>query len=452
MIISQGLLTSVYFSFLILPNKKEISRITILVLIAQFLFLIESLKDWRETIVFVDGITKLSKELIISELIVYTIAIIGIIVISKFIKNQEAHLLQLTNLIGLIYMINSNDWLITITAWELFNISLYLLIASTGNNSESALSATIKYFLLSALTSGFFLLSVTLLYAKTGNTQYDSLKMLLSFNDSNFLIFLPILITFFFKLGAAPLHNWAPDVYDGIPSYLTLWLATISKIGVLLLLIQVSYILDNDLKNVVLLFGSFSLIIGSIGLGSQWKIKRFLAYSSISHIGFLLIAWIVSIDSYFYYLIIYSITSQLLFTILLSISLSHNIEITSINQLSGIFKQNQIQGVVIAFAFFSLAGIPPLAGFYAKLMVLKGIFHLGYYSLGIIAILTSAISAANYLSIIRTTNFDLPYYSIAITINSTLSYVISLLSTFLLLFSLNSAQFLSLITFIINLS
>jgi len=148
-------------------------------------------------------------------------------------RRPEIYLLILSNVIGLIYLISSNDWLITVVAWELFNLSLYLLV-SINSDAEAALSAAIKYFLLSALTTTFLLLAVALLYALTGSTHYDHLT--LSFTmmaDPSFSWPLMLMIvTFFFKLGAAPFHNWAPDLYDSVPTTITAWMTHIPKLAV----------------------------------------------------------------------------------------------------------------------------------------------------------------------------------------------------------------------------
>lgn len=237
-------------------------------------------------------------------------------------------MLILTNLIGFIYMITSNDWLITILSWELYNISIYLLIGTYGNKIESSLSATIKYFLLSAITTGFLLLSLALIYTKTGSTHYDNINVIMNYDKID-IILLPMLFTFLFKLGVTPLHNWVPDIYDNIPTPLTLWLATISKLGILFLFLQINFLfLDyTNLVNLIFVLSIFSMIIGSIGLMNQYKIKRFIAYSSISHMGYILIGLLLFKVSFIYYLIIYTLTVLGLFAILLSISIYEKREI-----------------------------------------------------------------------------------------------------------------------------
>ena len=149
-------------------------------------------------------------------------------------RRPEIYLLILSNVIGLIYLISSNDWLITVVAWELVNLSLYLLVSINGD-AEAALSAALKYFLISALTTTFLLLAVALLYALTGCTHYDHLSLSFSMMNANSAKVWPVLlmiVTFLFKLGAAPFHNWAPDLYDGVPTTITAWMTNLPKLAV----------------------------------------------------------------------------------------------------------------------------------------------------------------------------------------------------------------------------
>jgi NADH-ubiquinone oxidoreductase chain 2 len=252
-------------------------------------------------------------------------------------------------------------------------------------------------------------------------------------------------IGFLFKVAAAPLHNWAPDVYDGVPTIVTSWLTTMPKISIFVFLLELqsglegsfeslSLLLGDDSsiniwKNLLLIASILSLIIGTVVGLSQYRIKRLLAYSTISHVGFLLLALAInteeSIESFLFYLIQYSLTNVNTFLILLafgyilSTSKSYLLanrtsnkqsinttDIQFIDQLKGQFKENPLLGLSLALCLFSMAGIPPLIGFFAKQMVLYSSTHGGYYFLSIIAILVSVISASYYLKIIRVIYFD----------------------------------------------
>ena len=191
------------------------------------------------------------------------------------------------------------------------------------------------------------------------------------------------------------------------------------------------------------------MIVGSIGLGSQFKIKRFLTYSSISHLGFMLLALAsLQMDSFLYYAFIYFINSITIFTVLLTLGQIHGREITFIHQISGLWKMNIPLALVLALSIFSLAGIPPISGFFGKLIVLEAYLSQDWITISIIAILTSVISSANYLYLVKVSLFDHPtsmvYRPIGLT--PSISYLISGLFAFSILFMLQPAELLILLT------
>ena len=204
----------------------------------------------------------------------------------------ESYLIFLTNLLGITAVISSNDMIFTIINWELFNFSLYLIV-SINSYSESSLSNALKYFILSAFSTAFFILGISIIYYFTGSTHYDAIMLNFSQDSNSFMDVACILIlfTFLFKLSAAPFYHWAPDLYDGLNTNISIWMMIIPKITILSLLYLLKDILIIKSTSIFLFIsGIFSLIIGSLALTQQWNIKRFFAYSSISHIGFILLA------------------------------------------------------------------------------------------------------------------------------------------------------------------
>lgn len=367
-----------------------------------------------------DGIQKINKTKIIIELYIQGLALIIIAAQNYYHYNQqnstfsELYLILLTNILGISALLASNDWQATIISWELFNLSLYLLV-SLNSFSESSLSASQKYFLLSALSTAFLLQGVAIIYYTVGSTNYDnisiSIAQLIHINDSHIqstmgtastsplfqsaffnplglisIAFMLILITLLFKLSAAPLHNWAPDLYDGLHTNISTWMIIIPKITVLSLLFFLSKdlfllsnlydgsLLSHSLNNIstsaqhigtsnpfellLLITGTLSLLVGTIALNNQWKVKRFFAYSGVSHVGFILLAlYCYDLHSYLIYFIIYGITTFNIFGILLILSQYQGKEIKYITQQTGISGVNPFIGIAFAINQLSLAGI-----------------------------------------------------------------------------------------------
>lgn len=371
---------------------------------------------------------------------------------------SEYSLMILFTSMGATLLLSSSDLVSMYLSIELQSFAVYIL-ATLYRDSESATSAGLKYFLLGGLSSALILLGTALIYSYTGLTQFESIYTLVQVTGSDSVAYsaaysggvtcglLLIGIGFLFKVAAAPLHNWGPDVYDGVPTIVTSWLTTMPKISIFVFLLELqsglegsfeslSLLLDDDTsiniwKNLLLIASVLSLIIGTVVGLSQYRIKRLLAYSTISHVGFLLLALAInteeSIESFLFYLIQYSLTNVNTFLILLafgyimSTSKSYllsnrtvnkqsvnSTDIQFIDQLKGQFKENPLLGLSLALCLFSMAGIPPLIGFFAKQMVLYSSTHGGYYFLSIIAILVSVISASYYLKIIRVIYFDSP--------------------------------------------
>ena len=473
MILGLGLMVSVYLVFLILPGALStgasklknhmVGRTATLVIIVYQLFIIDSQLHWYGDIVFMDGLCRIDSSILISEIYILLLILAILHLQAIYSRRPEQYLLLQSNLIGVIYMISSNDWLITITAWELFNLSIYQL-TSVNCESEAALSAAIKYFLLSALTTTFLLLSIALLYGITGSTHYDNLGQTQNMMNKDGPVamdliqwpLLLMLIPFQLKLGAAPLHNVSIDLYDAVPTPITVYLINISKLAVLLFLIQLipQWSSTPSTHNLLILSGVASMIVGSIGLGSQFKIKRFIAYSSISHLGFMLQALTsLQIDSFIYYIIVYFLNSITIFSIILALGQIHGREITFIHQLSGLWKMNRPLALVLVLSLFSLAGIPPISGFFGKLVVLEAYLSQGWITISIIAILTSVISSANYLYFVKVSLFDHATSIInrSINITTSIAYLISGLFSFSLFFILKPVSVIALITQLISL-
>jgi len=306
------------------------------------------------------------------------ILIIGEFVNAQNIQNKltlisEYPLIVLFSVLGINSLISSSDLVSFFLSLELQSFAVYIL-ATIYRESESATSAGLKYFLLGSLSSAIILLGSSLLYGLTGLTNFEGLYMLLSTTSSNyyieFSVFL-IVVGLLFKVSAAPFHNWAPDVYDSVPTIVTVWLAVIPKISLLLFLLEFQGFAQltnwSSWSYLLLIASLLSLIIGTIGGLSQYRIKRLFAYSTISHVGFLLLALAInteqSIESFLFYLIQYSLTNVNMFFILIAFGTLLNINklsayspIQYINQLKGQFILNPLLGLSLALSLFSIAG------------------------------------------------------------------------------------------------
>ncbi len=334
---------------------------------------------------------------------------------------------------------------------ELQSFSLYI-ISAMHRNSESSTGSALTYFLLGGLSSCFILLGLALIYANAGITNLDGIYSIISDSEKylnfstwyihNYIFYALILISvgFLFKIAAAPFHWWSPDVYDGVPTIVTTFIAIFGKIAILVIFLELSYYTSTLIYSMiqyyswtVSLFISclLSLIVGTVLGLTQIRIKRLLAYSTISHIGFILLALIAysieSYQAYIFYIIQYILTNLNAFIIIIGIGFSlylyhtnisennnlsekNNSPIQLISQLKGYFSINPTLALCLIITIFSFLGLPPLAGFFGKQMVLTSALNNNYITLVVIAILTSVIGAVYYLSIIKTIYFNKSEY------------------------------------------
>jgi NADH-ubiquinone oxidoreductase chain 2 len=345
----------------------------------------------------------------------------------------EYSLIIIFSTLGASLLISSSNLMSMYLSIELQSFAVYIL-PTLYKDSELATNAGLKYFLLGSLASCLILLGSGLIYTYTGLTNLESIYNFISVTESLnnkisqgiALGFIIIFVGCLLKVSAAPLHNWAPDVYDESPTIVTIWLTIMPKISILILLLEiftqitsVNPVLEslglNTIKFLLLISSLLSLIIGTVVGLTQIKIKRLLAYSTISHIGFILLALAInsvqSIDSFIFYIIQYTLTNLNTFLILIAIGyiINKNIiinkgsekDINLISELKGLFFSNPILSISLTICLLSMAGTPPFLGFFSKQFVLYSAIESGYYFMSIAGILVSIISASYYLKIIR---------------------------------------------------
>jgi NADH-quinone oxidoreductase subunit N len=325
----------------------------------------------------------------------------------------------------MICFISAYDFVSFYLALELQSLSFYIL-ATFKKDSAFSTESGLKYFILGALSSGFLLFGMSLIYGSVGSTNFEVILkslVLLDYND----IFTDgftarviigsvfILISILFKLTAAPFHMWAPDVYEGAPTTVSIIFASVPKLALFVVLLKVFYLLFYDFiffwQHEILFCSLISILVGTFSALRQTKIKRFLAFSSVTHVGFLLIAFstgtLEGVGSLFFYMIIYIVMTLNAWSIVLLLEYRNKgSRLRYITDLQNLSKTNPVISFTLAMNLFSMAGVPPLAGFFAKMYIFFAGLEVSLNLIVIVGIVISVISAFYYLRFIKLMYFD----------------------------------------------
>jgi len=325
----------------------------------------------------------------------------------------EYPIIILLSILGMFFMVSSNDIILFYLGLELQSLSLYILASIDRDNLKSSESG-IKYFVLSALSSGLLLYGCSLLYGFTGSTNFDLIANELG-NENTGAVFAMvfILVGLAFKVSAVPFHMWTPDVYEGAPTSITSYFAVVPKVAGLAVLIKFMFIPFSKIlmewQTIIIFISIASMILGAVAAIGQKNIKRLLAYSSIGHIGYALAGVATGVisgyESAIVYISIYVVMNLGAFSCLYLLKKDGEYK-ENISDLSGISKKHPMLAISFLVILFSLAGIPPLGGFFAKFYVFTAVVEQKMYALAIIGLLTTVISAFYYLKIIKTIYFD----------------------------------------------
>ena len=368
--------------------------------------------------------------------------------IQQKIYSYEISILMLISLLGLMLLVSSNNFITLYLAIELQSLSFYILTASQKKSILSIESA-LKYFILGSIASGFILFGSSIIYGILGSLNFSNIFLIIS--NINFLentdLLLGILYGFIFiitgilfKIGAAPFHFWLPDVYEGSPNNITAFFAITPKIAFIGILIRFYFDIFSDisffLETFFYIIAILSMFIGSLASLQQKKIKRLLAYSSISHVGFILIGFtsnlLNSIPFILLYIIIYILMSINLWTSYITLNINKK-PIKYLTELSSIYTINKLLAIIFIINIFSLAGIPPLAGFFSKLFIFFSAIKANYFNLVFFAIFISIISSFYYLKIIKIIYFEKIVKKLYISqINKTQSIILLINTQFIL--------------------
>ncbi len=336
-------------------------------------------------------------------------------------KNQtlnkiEFPILIVISLIGMMLMVSANDLLSLFLSIELQSLALYILVSFDRKNLFSS-EAGVKYFVIGSLSTCIFLFGCSLIYGSFGTTNFSEIADLISqLSEIPLLLIIGvvfILVSLSLKVSAAPFHMWTPDVYEGAPTIITSFLSVVPKIAVFAVIIRFLVFpfgeISVDWGKIILILSITSMIIGSLGAINQTDIKRLMAYSTINHVGFILIGLVAGTEdgiiAICIYLILYLLMNIGVFVIILNLK-RDGINVSMIKDLSGYFSNNQFMACCMAIFMFSMAGIPPLSGFLGKLIVLNVAIDNNLYFLAITGVLSSVIAAFYYLRIVKLMFFD----------------------------------------------
>jgi len=315
---------------------------------------------------------------------------------------------------GLSVMVSSQDLMTVYLGIELSSLSAYVLAALRRDNLRAS-EAGLKYFVLGALSSGILLYGMSLVYGYAGGTSFEAVAAGIAGEPSFGLIIglVFLMAGLAFKISAAPFHMWTPDVYQGAPTPVTAFLATASKMGAFALVIRVMLEPFADIadswRQIVILLAVVSMVWGSLAAIWQTNIKRLMAYSSIGHMGFALVGVAAGSEAgvagCLVYLATYVIMNLGAFALILSMKRGGE-PVEAISDLAGLSRERLPMALALLVIFFSMAGIPPLAGFFGKFLVFTAAVEAGFWWLAVIGLLTSVISAFYYIRIIKVAFFD----------------------------------------------
>ena len=329
------------------------------------------------------------------------------------IYNVEYPILILSSILGMMVMVSSNDLIVFYIGLELQSLALYVLASFNRDNVLSSESG-LKYFVLSALSSGLLLYGCSLVYGFSSSTNFSQISF--NYDDSTQGIIFGmvfILVGLAFKISAVPFHMWAPDVYQGSPTSVTLFFAILPKIAALTVFIRFLYTpfinLIDQWQTIIIFLSIASMLFGAVAAIGQKNLKRLIAYSSISHMGYALAGLTTGtnegIQSSVSYISIYLVMNLAFFSCIFMLKREDKYY-ESIDDLSGLSKNHPLLSFSLLIVLFSLAGIPPLAGFFAKFYVFMAVIEQSMFFLAIVGLLATVVAAFYYLRIIKVIYFD----------------------------------------------
>ena len=391
----------------------NLSTITLVVLLA----LIYNLNSTTDTSLFNESY-KIDKLSTFMKLLLFGSGVFVMLTSSKYIQISKINKIEypvliLSSILGMMVMISSNDLIVFYMGLELQSLSLYVLASFNRDNLLSTESG-LKYFVLSALSSGLLLYGCSIVYGFAESTNFN--QILYNSNQEQYgltfgMVF--ILVGLAFKISAVPFHMWAPDVYEGSPTSVTIFFAILPKIAALTVFIRFLYVpfanMIEQWQTIIVFISIASMVLGAVAAIGQKNLKRLVAYSSISHMGYALAGLSTGtnqgIQSSITYISIYLVMNLAFFSCLFMLRRNDKYY-EKIEDLSGLSKNHPVLSFSLLIILFSLAGIPPLAGFFAKFYIFLAVIEQSMYYLAIVGLLSTVIAAFYYLRIIKIIYFD----------------------------------------------
>ncbi len=329
----------------------------------------------------------------------------------------EYFVLGLFAVLGMMVMVSAHSMLTIYLGLELLSLSLYAMVAFQ-RDSLHATEAAMKYFILGALATGILLYGMSLVYGMTGSLDLAEIGAYVAMNPDNVVLLVGlafIVVGIAFKLGAVPFHMWVPDVYHGAPTSVTLFIGTAPKIAafamVMRLLVEGLGDLHDQWQNMLIILAVASIAIGNVVAIAQTNIKRMLAYSTISHVGFILLGILAGTEngysSAMFYVVVYALMTMGGFGMIILLSRS-GFEADRIDDFKGLNERSPWMAFMMLILLFSMAGVPPAVGFYAKLAVLQSVVDVGLVWLAVVAVVFSVVGAFYYLRVVKVMYFDKP--------------------------------------------
>jgi NADH-quinone oxidoreductase subunit N len=363
-----------------------------------------------------DPFARFMKLLTLLGAVVTLIMSVGFAKAEKFDKFEFPVLVLLATL-GMLLMISANDMLALYLGLELQSLALYVIAAINRDNVRST-EAGLKYFVLGALSSGMLLYGISLVYGYTGHTSFDAIATALAGGERQLglvfgLVF--VLSGLCFKISAVPFHMWTPDVYEGAPTPVTAFFAAAPKMAAMALIVRVTMgafePIGSDWQQIIVFISIASMVLGAFAAIGQKNIKRLMAYSSIGHMGYALVGLAANSEAgvrgVVIYMLIYLVMTLGTFAFILAMRRKDG-NVEQISDLAGLSSTNPMMATILTILMFSLAGIPPLAGFWGKWYVFLAAINANLYALAIIGVLASVVGAFYYLRIIKIMWFDEP--------------------------------------------